>query len=172
MNKWLFQTGAPGDTKLMDCPGCHEEACHWIGGSTKDIECLNESCTYFKLPPECKKKPNTVATVEGILVSPDELKHKMIKKFVKKTIDDIILGLGDDNSSKVLNTPPGDESFTMMFWSLDGKPNKNNDVFEDIHFYNAPEGTKIEDYASTPDKIPEIKIKFDFFEHPLIWRSE
>ena len=138
MNKWLFQTGAPANTKLMECPGCHEEACHWIGGSPKDIECLNDSCEFFKMPPGCKKKEE------------------------KKTD-----GIADE--------------WTFMMCSYDGKPNKNNDVFEDIHFYNAPEGTKIKfdendcfpgilDYASTPDKVPEIKIKFDFFEHPLIWR--
>jgi len=50
-NKWSFRAGSGHDLKLVKCVGCGEESCYYIGGGPKDIECLNENCEFFRLPP-------------------------------------------------------------------------------------------------------------------------
>lgn len=79
MNKWKFQTGVDDtELKLVVCPGCGEESCHYIGGGPKNIECLNRNCQYFQLPP----KPE---------VDDDE----DTKEITLEDIDDYGIGFGD-----------------------------------------------------------------------------
>lgn len=134
-SKWLFQTGSPKDLKLMECPGCHEYSCHWIGGSPKDIECLNKSCVYFKLPP---KSPNTITTLKGIFRSSgvnkngDDFSKVRLKgiKFKdievgKDAIRKAVKKMVDETFSLPYHVPPGPVPEITLEDLTDIKPKEN-----------------------------------------------